>query len=96
MNRGWSTRLTAMVRVGIHEAKTHLSKLVKRVEAGEEVEIQRSGTPVARLVPAKRRGVRPESRGIWKGKFWMADDFDSPEVNEQIARDFGMYDDVEE
>ena len=85
-----------MVRVGIHEAKTHFSKLVKRVEAGEEVEIQRSGTPVARLVRAKRHGVRPESRGMWKGKGWIADDFDSPEVNEAIARDFGMLDDAKE
>ena len=85
-----------MVRVGIHEAKTHFSKLVKRVEAGEEVEIQRSGTPVARLVRAERRPPRPASYGMWKGKGWIADDFDSPEVNEQIARDFGMFDDLEE
>ncbi len=85
-----------MVRVGIHEAKTHFSKLVKRVEAGEEVEILRGRTPVARLVRTERRPPGPESYGMWKGKVWMADDFDSPEVNEQIARDFGMLDDVEE
>ncbi len=85
-----------MVRVGIHEAKTHLSKLVKRVEAGEEVEILRDRTPVARLVRADPQPPRPESYGMWKDKGWMADDFDSPEVNEQIARDFGMLDDIEE
>ena len=39
------------VVVGIHEAKTNFSKLVKRVEAGEEVIVQNFGKPVARLVP---------------------------------------------
>lgn len=58
----------------MHEAKTHLSRLLQRVEAGEEIVIGRSGKPVARLVPysaAPRRKL-----GVWRGRVWIADDFD--------------------
>jgi prevent-host-death family protein len=63
--------------VNIHEAKTHLSRLVQRVEAGEELVIARAGRPVARLVPlhARRAARRP---GGWEGRVWMAPDFDEP------------------
>ena len=44
-----------MARVGMHEAKTQLSKLVERAESGEEIVITRRGEPAVRLVPAKRR-----------------------------------------
>ena len=44
-----------MIRVNVHQAKTHLSKLLERVAAGEEVVIPRAGRPVARLVPARER-----------------------------------------
>ncbi len=47
-----------MVTVNVHEAKTNLSRLLKQVEAGEEVIIARNGTPVARLVGEKKRGKR--------------------------------------
>ena len=61
--------------VNIHEAKTHLSRLVERVEAGEEIVIARAGRPVARLVPyAQEAGPRP--LGIWRGKVTVAPDFD--------------------
>ena len=73
--------------VNIHDAKTHLSRLVERVEAGEEVVIARAGRPVARLVPLARR-TRPRELGLLRGRIWMAPDWDSPEVNEEIARDF--------
>lgn len=61
--------------VNIHAAKTHLSRLVERVEAGEEVVIARAGKPVARLVPylARRSRRRP---GLWRGQIRMAPDFD--------------------
>ena len=61
------------MNVNIHEAKTHLSRLLKAAEQGEDVVICRDGEPVARLVP-----VQPASRpvGIWKGQGWIADDFD--------------------
>ncbi len=62
--------------VNIHEAKTHLSRLVERVEAGEEIVIARGGRPVARLVPMARR-TRPRELGIWKDQVWIAPDFDA-------------------
>lgn len=73
--------------VNIHDAKTHLSRLVERVEAGEEIVIARGGKPVARLVPLKLR-TRPRQLGTLRGKIWLAPDWDSPEVNAEIARDF--------
>jgi prevent-host-death family protein len=63
--------------VNIHEAKTHLSRLVERVEAGEEITLARAGKPVARLVPY-HRSQEPRKLGIWRGKVWIADDFDAP------------------
>lgn len=47
-----------MVTVGVHEAKTTLSRLLRRASAGEEVVITRDGEPVARLVPVERPGCR--------------------------------------
>jgi prevent-host-death family protein len=73
--------------VNIHNAKTHLSRLVERVEAGEEIVIARGGKPVARLVPLGLR-TRPRQLGTLRGKIWLAPDWDSPEVNAEIARDF--------
>ncbi|HLA93963.1 MAG TPA: type II toxin-antitoxin system Phd/YefM family antitoxin [Actinomycetota bacterium] len=63
--------------VNVHEAKTHLSRLLERVERGEEIVIARSGKPIARLVPIDPSpGRRPIGRD--KGKIWMSDDFDEP------------------
>jgi prevent-host-death family protein len=74
--------------VNIHEAKTHLSRLIERVEAGEEITLARAGRPVARLIPIAR-SREPRQPGIWKGKVWFAPDWDSPEVNAEIADEFG-------
>jgi prevent-host-death family protein len=61
----------------IAEAKATLSKLVERVLEGEEIVIARSGRPVARLVPFESdTSPRDLAQGIWRGKVWMADDFD--------------------
>ncbi len=73
--------------VNIHAAKTHLSRLIERVEAGEEITLARAGRPVARLVPYRGR-QEPRKLGAWKGKLWLAPDWDSPEVNEEIAELF--------
>ncbi|MBT3343698.1 MAG: type II toxin-antitoxin system Phd/YefM family antitoxin [Gemmatimonadetes bacterium] len=64
--------------INVHEAKTHLSKLLQRVEAGEEIIIGRAGQPAAMLVPykppqKKRRG------GQLKGRIWISPDFDAPD-----------------
>lgn len=62
--------------VNIHEAKTHLSKLIERVRLGEEIVIAKAGEPVARLVPEKPR--KPREPGSAKGQIWIADNFDDP------------------
>lgn len=64
--------------VNMHEAKTHLSRLVERVEAGEEIVIGRAGHPVARLVPFREVGP-PRVPGQLRGTIWVADDFDVTE-----------------
>ena len=72
----------------IHEAKTNLSRIIERVEHGEEIVISRAGTPVAKVVPLTRR-VDRRGRGSLRGQLVMAPDWDSDEVNDRIARDFG-------
>ena len=67
-----------MVSVGVHEAKTHLSKLLAQVEAGEEVVICRSGKPVARLVPAEPVVKPRRVFGQFAGEMTIADDFNDP------------------
>ena len=62
--------------VGVHEAKTNLSKLLERVLAGEEISITRRGEEIARLVPARRHGAR--RLGIDRGVWEVPDDFDAP------------------
>jgi prevent-host-death family protein len=64
--------------VNIHEAKTHLSRLVEQVEAGEEVVIARAGRPVARQVGLRVRS-NPRVPGLWKGQVQIAPDFDAPD-----------------
>ncbi len=74
-------------QVNIHEAKTHFSRLVERAAAGEEIVIAKAGRPRARLMPLAE--ATPNRRGgSMKGRIWLADDWDSPETNEQIADDF--------
>ena len=59
----------------VHEAKTHLSRVLERVAAGEEVIIAKSGKPVAKLVPLHEGERRP---GRLKGRIRIAPDFDAP------------------
>ena len=61
----------------IHEAKTHLSRLLERVARGEEVIIARAGKPVARLVPYSSPDRRRKG-GQWKGLIRIGEDFDEP------------------
>jgi prevent-host-death family protein len=76
-------------RFNIHEAKTHLSRIVERAERGEEIVICRDGTPVAKIAPLTRE-VSRHGRGSLRGKLVTAQDWDSAEVNADIARDFGL------
>ncbi len=65
-----------MESINIHEAKTHLSRLVEDVAEGAEIVIAKAGKPMARLVPlAQRTGIR---FGVLKGRIEIADDFDAP------------------
>ena len=70
--------------VNVHEAKTHLSRLLDRVAAGEEIVIARGGRPVARLVPEQPAPAR-RVLGSGGGQIWMSDDFDAPLPDELLA-----------
>ena len=72
-----------MVTVNVHEAKTHLSRLLKQVEAGEEVIIARNGKPVALLTPLKRSGKRKP--GSMKGLIDIDERFFEPLPPEELA-----------
>jgi prevent-host-death family protein len=62
--------------VGVHEAKTHLSRLLDEVAAGQEIVITRRGEQVASLVPVRRAAAR--RFGMDRGRFTVPDDFDEP------------------
>jgi prevent-host-death family protein len=62
-------------KVNIHEAKTHLSRLIEDVASGNEVLIAKGGRPMARLVPLGRDDM-PRRPGLLKGKLRIADDFE--------------------
>ena len=83
---GWGEEVD---QYNIHEAKTQLSRIIERVEQGEEVVLSRAGKPVAKVVPLTAR-VRRTGRGSLKGALFLSDDWDSAETNEAIADDFGM------
>lgn len=68
-----------MTVVNMHEAKSQLSKLVARAEAGEEVVIARDGKPAVRLTPVQpAENWAQRVAGTLKGQIWMSDDFDDP------------------
>jgi prevent-host-death family protein len=71
--------------VNIHEAKTHLSRLLERVAHGEDIVIARAGKPVARLVPIRPQQARP--LGIDAGQVVVSDDFDAP-LPDALLADF--------
>ena len=64
-----------MTTVNVYDAKTHLSRLLERVEAGERIVIARAGKPVADLVPHVQVDL---VYGTAKGEIEVADDFDAP------------------
>ena len=61
----------------MHQAKTHLSELVRRVEMGEEIVILRGRVPIARLVPV-RQPTSARTLGMDQGLYEVPDDFDAP------------------
>ncbi len=75
-----------MTSVNIHEAKTHLSRLLERVAAGEEIIIAKAGKPVAKLMPLSEP-LSDRVPGLDKGRFQIPDDFDAP-LSEDVLQLF--------
>ena len=72
-----SEEIAGLDTVNVHDAKTHLSRLLERVERGQEIIIARAGKPIARLGPiAPVVDRRP--LGLDRGRIWMSEDFDEP------------------
>jgi prevent-host-death family protein len=76
-----------MIVVNVHEAKTHLSKLLKQAAAGEEVVVAAAGRPVAKIV-AYDEPLQPRTPGMLAGQIEIADDFD--ELPPEFAEAFGV------
>lgn len=77
------------VHYNMHDAKTHLSRIIERVEHGEEIFIDRAGTPVAKVVPLVRRAHRT-AIGSLAGQLDLSGDWDSAATNAAIAAEFGL------
>lgn len=78
-----------MTQVNVHEAKTSLSRLMKRAEAGEEIVIARDGKPSVKLVPVHTHAPKRINFGDLRDKIWISDDFHLPmsdaEVDEMMS-----------
>lgn len=74
-----------MRAVNIHEAKTHLSRLIERVRRGEEITLAKAGRPVARIVPLVPR-VDRRVPGTARGRITVAPDFDAPLPKDLLKR----------
>lgn len=77
----------APAEVGVHEAKTHLSRLLVRVGHGEEIVITNRGREVGRLVPPRTRRAR--RLGMERGTIHIGDDFDAP-LPDEFREAFGL------
>lgn len=73
--------------INIHEAKTHLSRIVDEVAGGAEVIIAKAGKPMARLTPITPR-VRKKTLGLLKGKVKVPDDFNTPVDDAELIAQF--------
>jgi prevent-host-death family protein len=78
----------ATMQVNIHQTKTHLSKLLQRVAAGEEIIIAKAGVPIAKLVPMVAENAKRQL-GLYRGQIWMAPDFDGPLPDDVLASFYG-------
>jgi prevent-host-death family protein len=76
------------MEVNIHAAKTHFSKLLRKVAEGEEVTISKAGVPVARLIPVTGP-AKPRVLGLARGSVWMAHDFDAQLPDDILAGFYG-------
>ena len=76
-------------QVNVHEAKTHLSRLLAEVEKGHEIVVARDGKPVAKLVAFPAHKKNRITFGDLKGRIWIADDFDAP-LPEALLDEWGL------
>ncbi|WP_081476231.1 type II toxin-antitoxin system Phd/YefM family antitoxin [Micromonospora maris] len=74
---------TEAVHYDVHDAKIHLSRIIERVERGEEIIIDRAGTPVAKVVPLGR-GANRTAIGSLAGQLDIPSDWDSPQTTSQV------------
>jgi prevent-host-death family protein len=74
--------------VNMHEAKTQLSRLVARVESGEQIVITRAGKPAAKLVPVPQEKPGKRQLGGWEGKFDVPSPEEWAEMKRETAREF--------
>jgi prevent-host-death family protein len=77
-----------MRKVGMHEAKTQLSRLVESALEGEQIVVTRRGEPAVRLVPERPAGGFASLAGAWRDQVHVAEDFD--ELPDDIADAFGI------
>ena len=71
--------------VNMHEAKTHLSKLVARVEGGEQIVITRAGKPAAKLVPAPQDEPTKRKLGGWEGRMRLPTEVEMRAIKAEIT-----------
>ena len=76
-------------QVNVHQAKTHLSRLLAEVERGHEIVVARGGTPIAKLVPFSEPAARKLRVGDWKGRISIYPDFDAP-LSDTELKDWGF------
>ncbi|NOT85407.1 MAG: type II toxin-antitoxin system Phd/YefM family antitoxin [Methylococcaceae bacterium] len=74
-----------MYQINIHEAKTHLSRLVEEVALGEEIIIAKAGKPIAKLIPLEKNQSKARVPGGLKGQIRIADNFDGPLLESELA-----------
>lgn len=74
--------------VGVHQAKTQFSQLLREVADGDEITVTKGGNPVARLVPVAPMSRVADSRGMFRGRFQLPDDFDRDD--EDMGDLFGL------
>jgi prevent-host-death family protein len=75
-------------QVNMHEAKTHLSRLVGRVEGGEQIVISRAGKPAAMLVPVEMKKPGRRTLGGWEGKLELPSDREWKKMDKEIEQLF--------
>ena len=74
-----------MIRINIHEAKTHLSRYLPLLEAGETIILCKRNVPIAEIKPIEKRRTQPRKLGFMKGQFEVTDAFFEPLPEELLA-----------